>query len=160
MKCRMFVAVFAVSMAISDCQPPIQRFTVQDAAMVQALVDSVAADMRAAKWESLGDRFSDDARIHAVGGVIVGRTAIVHWGRALLPLESFSFGPADVHGDASLAYGWSAVYVKFRDLPADSTRQLVVFRRGADRRWVVQAVSVNADLPLHPPAQTTQPVPR
>jgi len=150
----------APTVAVTACQAPIQRFTVQDVAKVQALFDSVAADFRAGKWESLGDRFSDDARFVVVGGVIGGSTAIEHWARSLPPLEQFSFGPAEVHGDASLAYGWSNVYVKFRDHPADTAKQLVVFRRGSDRRWVVQEVSLNTALPRPVPAQVTRPASR
>lgn len=99
----------------------------------------------------MGEHFTDDARIQAANGVIIGRTAIVHWGKSLPSVESFGFGPAEVHGDFGLAYGWSPVTVKFPNLPADSTRQLVVFRRGSDKRWLIQAISMNTDVPLFPP---------
>ncbi|MGH7695840.1 MAG: hypothetical protein ACRENH_12705 [Gemmatimonadaceae bacterium] len=154
------LAVIAVSIASAACQAPTQRFTVRDVAALQALLDVVAADIRAKKWESVGDHFSDDASFVAVGAVIGGSTAIANWSKSLPPLETFSFGPAEVHGDAGLAYALSAVYVKFRDLPADTGKQLVVFRRGSDRRWVVQAVSVSIDLPPFPPAHTTRPTAR
>ncbi len=157
------VAAFApltATLAVTACQAPIQRFTVQDVAAVQALFDSLGADIRAGKWESFGDRFSDDARFATVGAVIGGRTAIVHWAKSLPLLESFSFGPAEVHGDASLAYSWSNLYVKFRDLPADTAKQLAVFRRGSNRRWVIQALSVNVDLPVPATLQTARPASR
>lgn len=121
---------------------------------LHGVFDSVVADIRAAKWASWGDHFSDDARYFATGApAFVGRGTIANWGKSLPPLESFSVGPAEVHGDASLAWAWSAVYLKFRDLPADTAKQLVVFRRGADRKWVIQAVSINTDLPMSAPAQ-------
>ncbi|HEV8363452.1 MAG TPA: hypothetical protein VGQ52_08025 [Gemmatimonadaceae bacterium] len=156
MTARIF-AVLAVSIALADCQAPIQRFTVRDAATVQSILDSVTADIRESKWENLGKHFSDDAWFVAGTSVIGGQTAIVHWAKSLPRLESFSFGPAEVHGDAGLAYGWSPVYVKFKDVPADTARQLVVFRRGSDRRWVIQAISMNSDLPLPPSAHATGP---
>jgi len=159
MTARIF-AILAVSIALADCQGPIQRFTVRDAGTVQSLLDSVTADIRASKWESLGKHFSDDAWFVAGSTVIGGQTAIVHWAKSLPQLETFSFGPAEVHGDAGLAYGWSQIYVKFKDLPADTARQLVVFRRGSNRRWVIQAISMNSDLPLPPSAHATGPAPR
>ena len=159
MTARIF-AILAGSIALADCQGPIQRFTVRDAGTVQSLLDSVTADIRASKWERLGKHFSDDAWFVAGSTVIGGQTAIVHWAKSLPQLETFSFGPAEVHGDAGLAYGWSQIYVKFKDLPADTARQLVVFRRGSDRRWVIQAISMNSDLPLPPSAHATGPAPR
>jgi len=160
MKIRVLLAALGFSSAFIACQAPTQRFTVRDVATVQSILDSVTADIRASKWENLGKHFSDDAWFVAGSTVIGGQTAIVHWAKSLSQLESFSFGPADVHGDAGLAYGWSPVYVKFKDVPADTARQLVVFRRGSNRRWVIQAISMNSDLPLPPSAHATGPSPR
>ena len=60
-----------------------------------------------------------------------------------------------VAGEGNLAYGTSAVFIKIRDLPPDTAKQLVVFRRDTSGAWQVLAVSVTSDLPLpQPPAPT------
>jgi ketosteroid isomerase-like protein len=52
-----------------------------------------------------------------------------------------------VWGEGNLAYGTSAMAMKLKDAPADTAKQLVVFRRSSAGRWEVAAASFNSDLP-------------
>jgi ketosteroid isomerase-like protein len=145
--------MFAV---LVGCQPAAPQFSEQDAAAVRAIFDSVATDVSTANWTAWAGRFAEDARFHPSNGpALLGRPAILTWGQAFPPIESFSFQNVQVAGEGSLAYGTSAVLIKIRDLPADTAKQLVVLRRAPNGIWQVQAVSVTSDLPLPQPAAPT-----
>lgn len=151
MKALTAARIAVVSIAVA-CQAPASHFTEADARAVGAVFDSVVADINAGAWDRWGSRFAEDATFHAANfAPMTGRAAIIAWGKSFPPLESFSFGTAEVHGEGNLAYGSSPVYLKMRDIPADTSKQLVVLRRGTDGMWLVQAVSVNTNLPLPPP---------
>jgi len=140
---------------LSGCQSSASRFTDQDASAVRGLFDSVVTDIRAANADAWVAHFADDARFHRSNGpALVGRAAILAWGKGFPPVKTFTFGPAEVSGEGNLAYGWSSVVSQFGDFPVDTAKQLVVFRRGADGRWRVEAVSVSSDLPLPQPSAT------
>jgi ketosteroid isomerase-like protein len=144
--------------AVFACQAATPQFSEQDAATIRGIFDSVVADVRAANWTAWAGRFADDARFHPSNGpAILGRTAILAWGQSLPPIESFDFQNVQVAGEGNLAWGTSAVLIKIRDLPADTSKQLVVFRRNPSGAWQVVAVSVTSDLPLPQPAD---PAPR
>jgi len=99
--------------------------------------------------DSWASRFADDAAFYfANTPPIVGRSAILAWGKAMPQMETFTFADVAVAGEGNLAYGTSRVFSKLQGAPADTAKQLVVFRRSASGRWLVQAGSVSSDLPL------------
>jgi len=55
-----------------------------------------------------------------------------------------------VWGEGNLAYGTSAIAIKTKNAPADTSKQVVVFRRAGADRWEVVAGSFNSDLPPAP----------
>jgi ketosteroid isomerase-like protein len=151
-------AGLATLVVILGCQLAPPQFSEQDAATVRGLFDSVVTDVRTANWTAWAGRFAEDARFHPSNGpAILGRPAILAWGQAFPPIESFSFENVQVAGEGNLAYGTSAVLIKIRDLPADTAKQLVVLRRDTSAGWQVLAVSVTSDLP---PPQPGAPTPR
>jgi ketosteroid isomerase-like protein len=139
----------ALVLVLGACQKQAPQFTPQDEATVRAIFDSVVADLHANNLDAWAGRFADDARFYFPNQpVLVGRTAILAWGKSLPHMTSFSLGPVDVSGDGSLAYGSSRVFLQMENVPADSSKQLVVFRRDASGKWWVQACAVSSDLPL------------
>ena len=66
-----------------------------------------------------------------------------------------SFADVQVSGEGNMAYGSSSYVLKLKDLPADTGKQLVVFRRGADGKWKVAAASYSSDLPIPTPPPAT-----
>lgn len=150
---QQFIGATSLVIVLSGCQPatPAATFTPQDEADVRAIFDSVVMDVRAANWTAWGSRFSDDVVFHAPNApALVGRDNLIAWAQAFPPVESFSFENVQVTGDGNLAYGTSAVLVKLKDLPPDTSKQLVVARRDSVG-WRVVRVSLNTDLPLPAP---------
>lgn len=146
----------ATSALLVGCQPASPQFTEQDMATVRGIFDSVVTDVRAANWNAWAGRFAQDARFHPSNGpAVLGRAAILAWGQSFPPFESFSFANVQVSGEGNLAYGSSSIFLKIRDLPPDTAKQLVVFRRDTSGVWQVLAVSATSDLPLPQPAAPT-----
>ncbi len=149
------LAGLAASALLAGCQPAAPRFTEQDMTTVRGLFDSVVTDVRAANWTAWAARWAEDGRFHPSNGLaIVGRPTLLAWAQAFPPVESFSFANVQVAGESNLAHGTSAVFIKLRDLPPDTAKQLVVFRRDTSGVWQILAVSVTSDLPLPQPAPT------
>lgn len=147
-----------VAAVVLGCQAATPQFTEQDEAWVRSMFDSVVTDVRAANWTVWAARFTDDAQFHpSHAPVLNGRAAIQAWAEGLPPIENLGMANVQVAGEGNLAYGTSAVLFDYPDLPPDTAKQLVVFRREADGAWKVAAVSVTSDLPLPQPGPPTTP---
>lgn len=134
---------------LGSCQQPAPKFTAQDDAAVRGLFDSTVAHIRAGKLESWAGLFAADARFYpAHSPVLVGRPAILAWGKSLPPIDGFAFSDVAVTGEGNLAHGSSRVFLQLRGLPADTSKQLIVAHRDSAGRWLVQAVAVSTDLPM------------
>lgn len=132
--------------ALAACGSPAAQFTARDEAEVRALFDSTAAWVEAADWTNWAGQFTDSAVFHPPNAkVLNGRAAILAWGQAFPPIEQVSMWDVHVWGEANLAYGTSAFSIKVKDVPADTSKQVVVFRRSPAGRWEVAAVSFNSD---------------
>ncbi len=155
MKTALGLAILSTAtLAITACQsPPSQsaQFTAADEAEVRALFDSTVKRISAGNWTSWSEEFSDSAVFQPSNAkALRGRPAILAFGKAFPPVEQFSMWDVQVRGEGNLAYGTSAVGMKVKSAPADTLKQLVVFRRSPAGRWEVVAVSVNSDLPPAP----------
>ncbi len=116
---RFAVSCLALALCTAGCQTRAPDFTPQDAAAIRAIFDSVVTEVRAGNWDAWAAHFTEDAHFQPEHlPALVGRPAILAWGKALPHFEAFSF------------------------------EQLVVFRRNPSGHWLVQAVSSNSDLPL------------
>jgi len=149
MSARFAVSCLGLALCTAGCQTRAPDFTPQDAAAVRAIFDSVVTEVRAGNWDAWAAHFTEDAHFQPEHlPALVGRPAILAWGKALPHFEAFSFGPAEVAGNGDLAYGLSSFILKVANAPVDTGKQLVVFRRNPSGHWLVQAVSSNSDLPL------------
>jgi ketosteroid isomerase-like protein len=134
------------------CQQRPTQLSDQDGATVRAMFDSTVERIRAGNYPAWAGQFSEDARFYPPNAPpVIGRGAILTWGQALPPVEAFGFADVQVTGAGDIAYGTSAYSIKLTDVPADSGKALVVFRRAADGAWHVVAWSFNSNLALPQP---------
>jgi ketosteroid isomerase-like protein len=156
MKTGLRVALLtAAALGFTACQPPSAQFTAADEAEVRALFDSTVKHVSAGDMTSWAGQFTDDAIYQPPNAIAInGRPSILAYGQGFPPVEQLSMSEVNVWGEGDLAYGTSAIAIKIKDGPADTWKQLVVFRRAPAGRWEVAAVSVNSDLPpaTAPPA--------
>ncbi len=139
--------------AVLACQPAAPQFSAADEATVRGMFDSTVADLNAGRFDSWAARFSDNTLLQPPNEKTVnGRSAALAWIKALPPIENVSFSNVQVSGEGNTAYGTSAYVLKLKDIPADTGKQLAVFRRGANGTWQVVAVNFNSDVPLPMPA--------
>jgi ketosteroid isomerase-like protein len=151
------VACLAASLlAFGACQAPQPEFTAEDESTVRAMFDSTVANIRAGDWTTWSRQFAEDAVLQPPNAKpVTGRAAILAWGRAFPPVEEFSFSDVQVSGDGNLAYGTSNFVLKVQGAPADSGKQLVVFRRSAAGSWEIPAGGFSSNLAAPAPAPGT-----
>jgi ketosteroid isomerase-like protein len=146
---RSFAVIAMVALLTGCDREEADDFTDADSIAVRALFDSVVADISSSNWDAWASRFAEDGILYpAHAKAVVGRPAIVAFGKGFPPLESFVFDNVQVWGEGNLAYGTSAVLIKVKDAPPDTSKQLVVMKRQGENQWLVAAVAVNSDLPL------------
>lgn len=159
MKAPLRAATLAtLTLALTACGSPSAQFTAADEAEVRALFDSTVTRVKAGDWTSWAGEFTDSAVFHPSNTkVLNGRGAILAWGQAFPPIEQISMWDVHVWGEGNLAYGTSAIAIKVKDAPVDTSKQLVVFQRSPAGRWDIAAVSLNSDLPAAPAAPVAGP---
>lgn len=147
-------ACLAVTLiALAGCQATAPQFTAQDEATVRGMFDSTVANLRAADFSKWSEQFTDDAVLQPPNAAPVhGRAGILAWGQAFPPIEEVSFFDVQTSGEGNMAYGTSAYALKLRGVPADTGKQLVIFRRAAGGPWQIPAVSFSSNLPMPAPA--------
>lgn len=139
--------------ALGGCQAGAPQFTAEDEATTRGMFDSTVANIRAGNWNRWSEQFTDDAVLQPPNAAPVsGRAAILAWGQAFPPVEEVSFSDVHVSGEGNMAYGTSAYVLKLQGVPADTGKQLVVFRRAAGGPWQIPAVSFSSNLPTPAPA--------
>ena len=137
----------AAALTFAACSSPPAQFTAADEAKVRAQFDSTAKWVSAGEWTSWAGQFAESAVFEPSNAKeLHGRAAILAYGQAFPPVEHFRIWDVHVWGEGNLAYGTSGIGAKVKDAPADTSKQLVVFRRSPAGRWEVAAVSVNSDL--------------
>ena len=140
------------------CQQPPPGFTADDDSHVRGMFDATVANINAGNWVEWSRQFSDNAVLQPPNAESVrSRAAILAWGQAFPPVEALSYANVEVSGEGNWAYGTSDYVLKLQGAPADSGKQLVVFRRGASGTWEIPAVSFSSNLPPVPPAPTPNP---
>jgi ketosteroid isomerase-like protein len=148
--------LLAGTLLVGGCQQPAPRFSEQDRATVAGMFDSTVSYFRAKNFTGWAALYSDDGLIMPPNaGTVRGRAALIAWANAFPPVEQLSFANALVAGEGNMAYGTSGYVLKLQGLPADSGKQLVIFRRTAAGRWEAVAGAFNSDLPL--PTAPAQP---
>lgn len=145
--------VFVACLGAVGCQaPPPAALSTEDHDALNGMFVETAKYFAARNFAEWATQFSEDAVLQPPHAPMLrGRSAIQAYGEGFPVLESISFGEAEIHGEGNLAYGWSSYALKAAGAPADSGKQLVVFRRPPGGPWLVVGVSYNSDLPLPTP---------
>lgn len=149
-------AYLAASLVVlTACQARQPEFTAEDESTVRGMFDSTVANIRAGDWTTWSRQFAEDAVLQPPNAQpVTGRAAILTWGSAFPSVEEFSFSDVQVAGDGNMAYGTSNFVLKVQGAPADTGKQLIVFRRSADGTWEIPAGSFNSNLPERQVADT------
>jgi ketosteroid isomerase-like protein len=149
MRASITVACIASILALGGCQARPAVFSAEDESTVRGMFDATAANIQAGDWVTWSRQFSESAVLQPPNAKPVrGRAAILAWGQAFPPVEHISFHNVEVSGEGNMAYSTSAYRLKLQGLPADSGKQLVVFRRSGAGTWEIPAISFSSDLPL------------
>jgi ketosteroid isomerase-like protein len=159
MKSRMTLAAAAAAavLVVGCSKAPV--FTPEDDTAVHALFDTAMKDLNSGNVDGWLAEFSDDAVLQPnYGKAIMGRASIAAWQRANPALEQITFPNVKISGYGDVAYGTSEMTVKMTGMPADTGKQLVVFKKGEDKKWTIVALSFNTDIaPAPPKAPVTKP---
>lgn len=155
------ICLAAAIPVISACTSRPAEFTAEDESAVRAMFDSTVANIREGDWTTWSQQFAENAVLYPPNAPpVVGRPAILAWGQAFPPIEELSFSDVEVAGEGNMAYGTSAYVLELRGAPADTGKQLVVFRRGAGGSWEIPAGAFNSNLALPAPPATSASAPR
>ena len=124
-------------------------FTAQDEATLREMFDTSIRHINAGDWTAWAAFYSEDGFLHPPHAPVVsGRANLVAWGQAFPQIEAISFFKVEVKGEGNIAYGTSGYTLVLKDLPRDTGKQLVVWRRIGDGKWKIVAASFNSDLPM------------
>ncbi len=139
-----------VSFAVA-CQapppPPPADLTDQDHATIRGMFDATPGYVLAGDWAAWAGQYSVDAVLQPPNAPpVTCREAIQAWGEAFPSVAEISFSSVQVMGQADLAYGTSAYTMTLEGAPADTGKQMAVFRRTPTGGWEVVALSFNSDL--------------
>ena len=142
---------------IAACNPPAPQFTAADEQAILAEAQKVPGQFVSADFASWAAGFEEDGFLQPPNGKTAhGRAALMEWAKAFPPVEAAAFTEAKVKGEGNYAYYTSNYNITIKGAPApDSGKQLAVFHRQADNKWLAAGVSFNSDLPLPgtPPAK-------
>lgn len=156
---RTAACLAASLVALGACQARQPEFTTEDESTVRAMFDSTVANIRAGDWTTWSRQFAENAVFQPPNAKpLTGRAAILAWGSTFPPVEEFSFSDVQVAGDGNMAYGTSNFIFKAQGAPADTGKQLFVFRRSPAGSWEIPAGGFSSNLAVPaPPPSTASP---
>ncbi len=152
MRQRTLACLAAVFFTLTGCQSKPTQFTVEDEATLRGMIEATAQSFKAADMATWAQHYAQDAVFHPPNApAVAGQANILAWGRAFPPVEDLTFPNVTVSGEGNIGYGTSSYVMAFKDMPPDSGKQLVVFRRPVGGAWAIVAVSFNSDVPVSTP---------
>ena len=124
-----------------------EQFTQQDQDAVRGRFDTALGYVNAGDWAGWSEMFSEDGILQPPNAPTVrGRAQLQAWGETFPAIKRLAFSDLETWGEGNIAYGTSRYTLELEDLPTDTGKQLVVYRRGTDGRWSVVAWSFSSDL--------------
>lgn len=159
MMSRHYASAVLIALTAVACKASAPTFTSADEAVVRGEFDSTAAWFPAGKFDQWAGLWTDDAVLQPPHAKAVqGHDALLAWAKTFPPMESAQFSNVKVWGEGNVAYGTSDYALKMKGAPPDTGKQLVVFRRQSDGRWMAVAGAFNSDIPLPatPPKATAR----
>jgi ketosteroid isomerase-like protein len=142
------MALAAAGLLLGACRPAATGLTVADRSEIQGVIDDVARTLRSGDMAGWAALFTEDGTIFSPNiAPVRGRTVIQHWGEGFGPISDLTFPEVAIDGTSNLAYATSGYTFTVAGSPADTGKQLWVFRRGSEATWQVAAVSYSSNLP-------------
>ncbi len=136
-------------LTFTACQPRPAEFTTQDETTLRGMFDATPGYFKGGNWEAWAGLYTEDGLLQPPNAPTVsGRTNLIAWGHAFPPVDEVTFSKVMVWGEGNVGYGTSSYALKLKGRPADSGKQLVVFRRPPGGKWAVAAASFNSDIPM------------
>lgn len=153
------VAAAAAVLVVGCSKRPV--FTPEDETAVHAMFDTAMKSLNSGNPDAWLAEFSDDAVLQPnYGKAVMGRASIAAWQKASPVLEQINFPNVKITGYGDVAYGTSELTVKMTGMPADTGKQLVVFKKGTDGKWAIVALSFNTDIAPPMPKPVTKAPPK
>ena len=144
---RWVFATMSFALIMGACQKP-PEFTAADEAIVKGMFDSTVVWFKARKFDEWSMEYAPTAFLQPPNGkTVTGRAGLVAWASAFPPIEAMSFSNVEVSGEGNTAMGTSDFILKLKDAPADTGKQIIVARRGADGKWAIIGGGFNSNLP-------------
>jgi len=151
---RRTLACLAVGLWIlAACERPSAQYGPADEATLRAMFDSTPVYFKSANFDKWAAQFDENGFLQPPNAsTVTGRANLLAWAHAFPPIDDVTFSNVQVVGEGNMAYGTSDYVLKVKGAPADSGKQLVVFRRPPGGAWTIAAVSFSSDLPAPAPA--------
>ena len=152
------VAVFALALASTACQPPAQEaagLSEEDVAAIRAVFEENEQAELAGDWESLFSHFTEDAVIMwPYTPAVEGLEAIkrLHWVRAIE--DENSIVQIDGQGDLAFVRGTYSLLLDYEGAVRDEGNFLDILRKRPDGSWLFAIWIMSSDLPL--PEKSTE----
>ena len=123
------------------------EFTAEDEARIRGMFDATPGYLRAGDYATWANLYAEDAVFLPPNmKTASGRANIAAWPKTLPRIEDVAFSNVRVWGEGNVAYGTSAYTLKLEGVPADTGKQLAVFRRSPGGEWAVVAAAFSSDL--------------
>lgn len=156
---KIMVLALAV-FGFAACQNAEQKLSDQDTAAIRSTIVKYVSTALAADWDTWGNTIAPDAVFCPPNQEpVVGREAIVAWGRTFPKLTSFTATASEISGYKDLAYEFGP-YSLTATLPdgssmTDQGSHIDIFRKQPDGTWRYSRViwHTNLPLPAAPPAK-------
>ena len=140
---------------LATCGTQPAEFTAEDQATIRKMFDARVANIRAGDWTAWSLQHADSIIVQPPNApALNGRAAILAWGKSFPPVDSLVLSNIRIWGEGNVAYATSAYTLKLRDLPVDTGKELLVFRRPSGGTWEVVLFSLSSDSPPAPPGVT------
>ena len=124
-----------------------EQFTEQDQAAVRRLFDACTGYINTGDWAGWAGIYAEDGFLQPPNAPTVqGRAQLQAWGETFPAIRRLAFSDLEIWGEGNIAYGTSRYTLELEDLPTDTGKRLLVYRRGTDVRWSVVACSFSSDL--------------
>ena len=146
------VAVFALAVASTACQPPVPEaagLSEEDVAAIRAVFEENEQAGLAGDWESFFSHFTEDAVIMWPNEQAVeGLEAIkgLDWVRAIE--DENSIVQIDGQGDLAFVRGTFSLLLDFEGAVKEEGKVLDILRKQPDGSWLFAVWMMSSDLPL------------
>lgn len=157
MKMKKIIILALAFLGLTACQNAEQKLSDQDIAAIRSTIDKYTSTSLAADWDAWGNTMAPDAVLCPPNQEpLVGREAIVAWGRTFPKLTTLTITAPEISGYKDLAYdfgsfSFTATLADGSSL-ADQGSHADILRKQPDGTWLFSRLIWHSNLAL-PAAQ-------